>query len=51
MSNLDNAERLILEAIKVCILLPHYPLTIHKIQQSVYDKTEIFENKRKIKLH
>ena len=51
MSNLNNAERLILEAIKICILLPQYPLTIRKIQQSVYDKTGIFENKRKIKFH
>ena len=32
ISNLDNAVHLILEAIKVCIIPPQYPLTIRKIQ-------------------
>ena len=49
--NLDKIEHLILGALKAWVLPPQYPLTISKIQQSVFDQTGFTVNKRKIKFH
>ena len=47
--NLDKIEHLNLGALKAWVLPPQYPLTISKIQQSVFDQTGFTVNKRKIK--